>query len=157
MPDDLLRFVVGPASPSSAWLWVAGILTLLVVGWYVAVLTTTATSERDAKPGVVARANAALTRRRFARDARRVGERLNGGDLTGPAAAAELSRILREFLHRHTGTRAHYMQVDQVAAGELAPAAPLLLRLNDVQFNARSTEDAAALPGATEELISSWS
>lgn len=154
-----MRFVVGPAAPSSAWLWVAGVLVLMVIGWYAALftLTSVSTSEPGGSPGVVARANAALIRRRFARDARRVGERLRSGDLTGPAAAAELSRILREFLHRLTGTRAQYMQVDQVASGELAPAAPLLLRLNDVQFNARSTEDAGRLSGATEELIASWS
>lgn len=152
-----MRFVVGPSTPSSALPWVAAVLTLLVIGWYVALFARTATSEPGAKPGVVARANAALVRRRFARDARRVGERLGSGDLTSVAAAAELSRILREFLHRHTGAPAQYMQVDDVAAGDLAPAAPLLLQLNDVQFNAQSTEDAGLLSGATEELIQSWS
>ena len=157
MPDDLLRFVIGPAPMSSTWVWVAVLLTLLVIGWYIAVFLTTMPPERNAGPRLVASARAALVRRRFAREARRIDERRRSGELPDAAAGAELSRTLREFLHEFTGVRAQYMQVEEVAKGSLAPAAPILARLNDVAFNERSAEDVGELSGATEELILTWS
>jgi hypothetical protein len=107
-------------------------------------------------PHVVERLQAALVRRRFAGAARRVGERFRAGDLDGAHASAALSATLRDFLTAATGARARYMQLHEMTEGEVARAAPLLARINDVQFNARSGEDVAGLSEAAEELILTW-
>lgn len=48
------------------------------------------------------------------------------------------------------------MQLSDVAASDLSAAAPVLIDLNDVQFNARSTVDVGAVSESTEELIRTW-
>lgn len=157
MPDDLLRYVIGPAPVSAAWTWLAAALLLAVVGWYAAVFAITTPRTRTDRPGLVATARESLLRRRVARDVRRIVERRRAGELTDAQAGAALSGALRGFLQQVSGLRARYMQVDEIAGGDLAPAAPILSRLNDVQFNDRSTDDVDALGTATEELILSWS
>ena len=49
------------------------------------------------------------------------------------------------------------MQVDAIAASELASAAPILTELIDVQFNADSTLDVGVVSDSAEELIRTWS
>jgi hypothetical protein len=157
VPDDLLRYLLGPAPLPSWWTWLAIVLALLLIGWYAALLFWTRPPERQRIPRFVQRAHAALLRRRFAGSVRRIIERYRTGELDAADAGAALSRTLRDFLHAATGAAAQYMQLDELAEGELSRAAPLLARINDIQFNARSTEDVAGLSGATEELILSWS
>jgi hypothetical protein len=48
------------------------------------------------------------------------------------------------------------MQLDDIAASELAAAAPLLAQLNDAQFNAASQVDVGHVSESAEELIRSW-
>ena len=72
------------------------------------------------------------------------------------AAGAALSSTLRDFLQAATGARAQYMQLDELAKGELPQAVPLLARINDARFNKTSTEDVGELSFAAEELILSW-
>jgi hypothetical protein len=94
---------------------------------------------------------------RFARAVREAGDRHRRGDLNGASAAATVSRELRAFLHRMTGLRVEYMQIDAIAATELTVAAPLLTDLTDAQFNADSTVDVGTLADSAEELIRRWS
>lgn len=154
MPDDLLRYVIGPPSVSWWWMWLALLLVAVLIGWYVAVFGWTR-PERHV-PHVVERVQAALVRRRFATAVRRVGERFQAGELDSAHASAALSATLRDFLSATTGTRAQYMQLVDMTEGEVARAAPLLARINDVQFNTHSDEDVAGLSVATEELILTW-
>jgi hypothetical protein len=49
------------------------------------------------------------------------------------------------------------MQIDAIAAGELASAAPVLAELTDAQFNADTVVDVGAASDSAEELIHSWS
>ena len=152
MPDDLLRHVIGPTPLSSAWVWLVALLAVAVIAWYAAVFVLT----RPAAPRLVARVHDALVRRRFAGAVRRIRDRFRAGELGDAPAGAALSQALRDFLHQATGVRAQYMQLNELADGELARAAPLLARINDVQFNARSDESVEGLSSATEELILSW-
>ncbi len=55
-----------------------------------------------------------------------------------------------------TGERAQYLQIDAMADGNLAQAAPLLTRLGDAQFNAESRIDIADVSARAQELIRSW-
>ena len=88
---------------------------------------------------------------------RAIGERYRAGELAAAPAAAAVSRELRAFLHAATGARAEYMQMDAIAAGELASAAPVLAELIDAQFNADTVVDVGAASDSAEELIHSWS
>jgi hypothetical protein len=97
-----------------------------------------------------------MVRRRFARTVHQIGERYRSGDLAAAPAGAAISSALRGFLEQATGVRAQYMQVDEIAAGELARAAPLLEQLIDAQFNAASQVDVGAVCESTEGLIRSW-
>lgn len=155
MPDDLLRHVIGPAPVGWVWVLLAIVLTAVLVGWYTAVFVFTST-RRAGPPRVVERARDALLRRRYAARARRIGGQFAAGELADAPACAALSETVRDFLHAATGVRVPYMQLDELAASDLAAAAPLLARLNDVQFSTASTEDVASLSGAAEELILSW-
>ena len=76
--------------------------------------------------------------------------------MTDPQTGAALSRTLRSFLHQATGRRAQYMQLKAIRAGDLAPAAPVLAALGDVQFDAASTADVERLAADTEDVIRSW-
>lgn len=156
MPDDLLRFVGGPSPYSAGWLWLGLMLIVAVIAWYVGVFVWTLPSQRLHRLPVVRTLHARLLRRRFARTVSRVAARHRGGELTGAEAGAAMSRALRSFLHQATGTRAQYMQLDDIASGELAPAAPTLAALDDAQFNAASPVHVGEVGAQAEELIRSW-
>jgi hypothetical protein len=156
VPDDLLRYVIGSSPVSWWWLWLTLLLVAVLAGWYVAVIWWTRPPESRHVPHLVERVQAALVRRRFAGAVRRVGERFRAGELDGAHASAALSRTLRDFLTAATGARAQFMQLGEMTDGEVARAAPLLARINDVQFNVGSGEDVAGLSDAAEELILTW-
>lgn len=157
MSDELVQFVIGPTSYSSGWLWLAVALLVVLVAWYVAVLVFTMPGRQIRGLPVLGAARSGLTKRRSARTVRAIGERYRTGELAAAPAAAAISRELRAFLHAATGTRAEYMQVDAIAASELAAAAPVLAQLIDAQFNADSSVDVGTVSAATEELIHAWS
>ncbi|MGE2719402.1 hypothetical protein [Mycolicibacterium celeriflavum] len=156
MPDDLLRFVGGPSPYSTGWLWLGLVLIVMVIAWYVGVFVWTMPSQRLRRLPVVRSVHARLLRRRFSRTVRRITARHRDGELTDAEAGAAMSRTLRSFLHQATGTRAQYMQLDDIASGELAPAGPTFAALEDAQFNADSPVHVGEVGGATEELIRSW-
>ncbi len=156
MPDDLLRYVGGPSSYSTSWLWLGLLLLGLVIGWYAGVFVWTLPSWRLRRMPVVGRVHARLLRHRFARSVQAVAERHRTGDLSTAAAGAAMSRTLRSFLHQATGARAQYMHLDAIASSEVAPAAPLLADLDDVQFNTASPVRLDDVGAATQELIRSW-
>lgn len=153
MPDDLLRHLIGPTPYSTAWLWIAAALTVVVIVWYAAVFVLTAPGRRVP---VLSAAREEFVKRRSVRAVRAIGNRFCTGELTAAQAAAELSREVRDFLHAATGVRAQYMQVDDIAGSTLAPAAPLLSDLTDLQFNRHTSVDAAAAGRNAEELIRGW-
>jgi hypothetical protein len=158
VPDDLLDFVIGPTPYSSSWLWIAVLLMLVLIGWYTAVFMFTMPGRRIRELPVIGATRSELLKRRFARAVRAISDLHRAGELPAAPAAAAVSRELRAFLHKATGTRAEYMQVDAIAgAGELASAAPILTELIDVQFNADSTLDVGAVSDSVEELIRTWS
>jgi hypothetical protein len=156
VPDDLLRHVIGPTPYSSWWLWTAVLLLLVLIAWYAGVFMLTLPNRRLRDLPLVGAVHGDMVRRRFARTIRQIGERYRSGDLAAAQAGAAISSALRGFLQQVTGVRAQYMQVDEIAAGELARAAPLLEQLVDVQFNAASQVDIAAVGESAEELIRSW-
>lgn len=157
MSDELLRFVSGPTPYSSWWLWLAVSLTVVLIGWYGAVFVFTMPGRRLRDLPIIGAARSELVKRRSARAVRAIGARHRAGELGAAPAAAAVSRELRAFLHAATGTRAEYMQLDEIAAGELAPAAPVLTDLTDAQFNADSVVDVGAAADSAEELIDAWS
>ncbi|BBW99705.1 hypothetical protein BST36_24945 [Mycolicibacterium moriokaense] len=157
MSDELIRFVSGPTPYSSWWLWLAILLSVILIGWYAAVFLFTMPERRIRDLPVIGAARSELVKRRSARAVRAIGERYRAGELAAAPAAAAVSRELRAFLHAATGSRAEYMQVDAIAAGELASAAPVLTELIDAQFNADSTIDVGAVTDSAEELIHTWS
>ncbi len=156
MPDDLLKFVSGPPSYSSWWLWLGLALLFAVFAWYALVFVATLPADRlRGLPGVRT-AHGRLLRYRFARTAHTIARRHRDGELSAAQAGAALSRTLRSFLHQATGRRAQYMQLTAIAGGELAPASPLLAALGDAQFNRDSQADVGRLGEDTAELIRSW-
>jgi hypothetical protein len=155
--DELLRFVSGPTPYSSWWLWLAVSLSIILIAWYAAVVVFTMPGRRIAGLPVIGPARAELATRRAIRAVRAIGTRHPPGELGAVPAAAAISRELRAFLQAATGTRAEYMQLDAIAAGELASAAPVLTDLTDAQFNADSVVDVGAAADSAEELIHSWS
>jgi len=157
VPDDLLDFVSGPTPYSTSWLWIAVLLALVLIGWYAAVFVLTMPGRRIRELPVIGATRSELLKRRFARAVRAIGDRYRAGDMSAAPAAAAVSSELRAFLHRATGARAEYMQIDTIAASELASAAPILTDLIDVQFNADSTLDVGAVSHSAEELIRAWS
>ncbi|MBY0287847.1 MAG: hypothetical protein K2X52_11925 [Mycobacteriaceae bacterium] len=157
MSDELVRFVIGPTPYSSWWLWLAVLLALVLIGWYAAVFVFTMPGRRLRGLPVIGTARSELVKRRSAQAVRAIGERYRGGELGSAPAAAAVSRELRAFLHAATGVRAEYLQVDAIAAGELAMAAPVLAELIDAQFNADSSVDVAFVSDSAEELIRTWS
>ena len=157
MSDDLVRFVIGPTPYSSWWLWLAVTLLVVLVGWYAAVFVFTMPRRRIRGLPVLGAARSELAKWRSARAVRAIGERYRAGELAAAPAAAAISRELRAFLQAATGTRAEYMQVEAIAAGELASAAPVLAQLMDAQFNADSSVDVGSVSDSTEELIHAWS
>jgi hypothetical protein len=155
--DELVQFVIGPTPYSSAWLWLAVALLVVLIGWYAAVFVLTMPSGRFRGLPVVGVVRSELVRRRSARAVRAIGERYRAGELAAAPAAAAVSRELRAFLRTATGARAEYMQVEAIAAGELAAAAPVLAKLMVAQFNADSIVDVGSVSDSAEELIHTWS
>lgn len=156
MPDDLLRFVGGPPSYWTGWLWLGVALIIVVLLWYAAVFVATLPSGRLRALPAVRTLHARLLRYRFVRTVQTIRRRHHDGELTDAQTGAALSRTLRSFLHQATGRRAQYMQLKAIRAGDLAPAAPVLAALGDVQFDAASTADVERLAADTEDVIRSW-
>lgn len=159
MPDDLLGSLIGPTPYSSIWVWIAAGLVVLTVLWYVGVFWWTAPGRTRSEPSMIGAARVALQRRRALRAIQAVQNDYRAGQLTATAAGAALGEEVRRFLHDATGLRAEYVQVPDiatVAGGVLAPAAPVLADLEDVQFNADSTVDVVAAGRAAEELVRQW-
>lgn len=156
MPDDLLRFVLGPTPYSGWWLSLAVALILLVICWYTAVFVWTLPAERLRRLPVIRSWHARLLRRRFARTIGAIAAQHRRGALSASQAAAQISRTLRSFLHQATGTPAQYMHVETIAAGALAAAAPVFEALNDAQFNTASPVDVEQTGSAAQELVRAW-
>jgi hypothetical protein len=156
VPDDLLRHLFGPQPYSSSWLWVAVLLIITVISWYAVVFVWTLPSHRLRRIPIARRLHAWLIRDRFARRVQLITDQYAAGSTTGPAACAAISRTVRSFLHQATGARAQYLQVDAIADGDLAAAAPLLTQLGDGQFNAETHIDVAAAGSQAQELIRAW-
>ncbi len=156
MPDDLLRYVFGPQPYSSWWLWLAALLVLAVIGWYAGVFVWTLPSHRLRRIPVARRMHARLIRSRFARCVQGIADEHDAGRMSAPAASAAISRTVRSFLHQATGASAQYLQIDSMADGDLAAAAPLLTRLGDGQFNTETCVDVAEVSARAQELIRSW-
>lgn len=157
MSDELIHFVIGPTRYSSWWLWLAAALLLILIGWYAAVFVFTLPGRRLRDLPVIGAAHSELVKRRSIRAVRAIAERYRTGELAAAPAAAAVSRELRAFLRDATGARAEYMQLDAIATGELASAAPVLTKLVDAQFNAESIVDVGAVSASAEELIQTWS
>ena len=156
MPDDLLRHVIGPTAYSSWWTWIAVLAFLLLVVGYAGIFVFTLPRRRLRGIPLVGPARDKMIRRRFVRAVREIGDRYRSGELAASAAGAATSRELRVFLHQTTGLPSEYMQLNQFANGDLAPAATVLAQLNDAQFNPASLVDVGAVTDSTEELIRSW-
>lgn len=155
--DDLLRFIGAPL-PYSAWWFLLGILLVaVVITWCVGVFVWTLPPSRLRVLPVIRGIHAGLTRRRFIRAVRNAFGQYRAGVINGPQASAAISRSVRSFLFVFTGVRAQYLHVGDMVDGPLAPAAPLLARLNDVQFSLAPADDIATLGQSAEELISTWS
>ena len=156
MPDDVLRFVIGPSPYSASWLWFGLALLVLVIGWCVGVFVWTLPADRLRTIPWIRTVHAKLLRRRFARTIRSIDGRYRTGELSPAQASAEMSRTLRSFLHQATGTRAQYMHVEAIRSSDLADAAPLFQALNDAQFNTASPVEISEVGPTAEELIRSW-
>ncbi|OBF22697.1 hypothetical protein A5725_10720 [Mycobacterium kubicae] len=154
--DGLLHFIGAPVPFSSWWLVLGIVLLLIVIGWYATVFVWTMPPSRLRSMPVVKGIHARVNRFRFARAIRRIEAQYRDGTLTPAQASARISRTLRSFLAVATGIRAQYLHVEQLAAGRLAPVAPLIDGLNDAQFNPEAHVDVIALGRSAEELISSW-
>ncbi|OBB88454.1 hypothetical protein [Mycobacterium sp. 852002-30065_SCH5024008] len=156
MPDDLLRHIFGPQPYASSWLWLAVILVIAVIIWYVIIFVWTLPSHQLRRIPVVRRAHAWLIRDRFARRVQGIADEHAAGQMSAPAACAAISRTVRSFLHQATGVRAQYLHVGAMADASLAAAAPLLTRLGDAQFNAEAHVDVTDVSIRAQELIRSW-
>ena len=156
VPDDLLRYVTGPQPYAQAWLWVAALCLVIVIGWYASVFALTKPGRGLPQVRVLSGVRDQMIKRRAVRAIRAITLRHRRGELAPAPAGAALSGELRRFLHRITGLRAEYMQLGAIAESELAPAAVVLADLVDAQFNASSTVDVAAVGARAEELVRTW-
>ncbi len=159
MPDDLIGRLIGPTPYSTSWLWLAGVLIALTVLWYLAVFRWTAPDRPRAETSMIDTARIALLRRRTLRNLDEIEKRLSAEELGTAAAAGALGAELRRFLREATGLRTDYIQVPDLAAvsgGRLAPAAPVLADLEDVQFNTHPAVDLADVGAASRELVRQW-
>ena len=154
--DDLLRFIGEPSAVSRWWLALGVLGILAVIGWCVGVYVWTMPAAPLQNLPVLGSLRADLTRRRFARSVRQIGDRFRRGEVTSVQASAELSAVVRTFLSVTTGTPAQYMHVSELADSPAAEAAPLLAELTAAQFDPAASADVPALGSAAEELITSW-
>ncbi|OBB00444.1 hypothetical protein A5662_14530 [Mycobacteriaceae bacterium 1482268.1] len=156
MPDDVLKFIIGPAPYAAWWLWCALTLLAAVIAWCVGVFVWTLPSAQLRSIPWIRSLHAELLRRRFSRAIRAVDARYRAGELSAAEASHQMSRTLRAFLHQATGTPAQYMHVDEIRSGDLAEAAPLLSALNDARFNTGSPVEISEVGSTAEELIRTW-
>jgi hypothetical protein len=156
VPDDVLKFLIGPMPYAASWLWFGLLLLALVIAWYVGVVVWTLPSDRLRSLPWIRTLHAKLLRRKFSRTIEAIEARHRSGELSTAEAGHRMSRALRSFLHQATGTRAQYMHVDSIRSSELAKAAPLFCALDDAQFNTVSPVDISEAGSAAEELIRSW-
>lgn len=156
MPDDLLHQVVGPTPYSLGWLWLAVVLATVLVGWFVGIVLWTRPGRRLPDVPVLGQLRDRMIKHRHVKAVRTIGDRYRTGELDTAVACAAVNRELREFLRHATGIRAEYLQLDDIATGALAPAAPLFAQLSDARFNDASQVDAGRASADAEELIQSW-
>lgn len=156
MPDDLLHHVFGPQPYSSWWLIWGVLLVFAVIGWYVGLFVWTLPAHRLRRIPGVRRVHARVIRARYARRVQRLADDHLAGRLSAPQTCGAISATVRSFLHQASGVRAQYLHVSAVADGHLAAAAPLLIQLDDAQFNAETTIVVADVNPAAQELIRSW-
>ncbi|MET0898513.1 MAG: hypothetical protein ABWY45_11435 [Mycobacterium sp.] len=154
--EDLLRFIGEPPEVSRWWLALGVLGILAVIGWCAGVFVWTMPTAPLRGMPVIGTLRAEVTRRRFARSVRRIGDRFRSGALTPAQACAELSGVVRSFLSVATGTPAEYMHVSELANSAVADASPLLAELTAAQFDHTASPDVATLERAAEELISTW-
>ena len=154
--DDLLRFIGEPLAVSRWWLALGVLGILAVIGWCVGIYVWTMPAAPLQSLPVLGSLRADLTRRRFTRSVRQIGDRFRNGDLTPAQACAELSSVVRTFLSVATGTPAQYMHVSELAASPVARASPLVAELTAAQFDHTASPDVTTLEHAAEQLISAW-
>ena len=157
MPDDLLRFVSGPAPYSPWWLWFGLALILLVIAWYATVFVWTMPSEQLRRIPLIRKIHSKVLRRRFIRSIRSIDARYRAGEVSKAEAGMQISRTVRSFLYQATGSPAQYMHLEAIVASDLAPSGRLFSELNDAQFNAGSAVNVSDVGEAAEELIRTWS
>ena len=156
MPGELLRYLGGPASYSSAWLVLGVLMVVVVIIWCVAVLVWTMPPQRLRRIPVIGALHGRLIRRKFARSIRAARADYRAGEMSAPQAAALMRRTLRSFFALTTTDRVLYLHVGDMASSDLASAAPVFCALNDAQFNTGSDVDINGVGGQAEELIRSW-
>jgi hypothetical protein len=156
MPTDLLRYVSGPTPYAVLWAVLAGIGILTVIAWYAGVYTWTLPPATLRNLRGISLLHRRLLARRFCRTIAATTNHYRAGAITAAQACAGYSRTLRSFLHLATGQRAQYMHATDLAAGSLAPAAPLIAALNDARFTPAARADVERLGASVEEMIRSW-
>lgn len=156
MPDDLLRFVSGPTPYSGWWLWTAVALLLAVIAWYALVIVATLPSHRLRGRRIIGPLHARVLRQRYLRRLAGIEAAHAAGRVTAEEACADTSRTVRSFLHQATGIRAQYLHIDDLAAGDLAPAGPLLAELGEARFSGGAPCDVAQVTARAQELVRTW-
>jgi hypothetical protein len=157
VPDELLRFVGGPETYSTVWLWIGLALLAVLILWYAAALVWTLPSQRLRRIPVLRDMHARVLRRRFGRAVRAVTDGHRRGELSAAEAGTRLSRTLRSFLHQATGVPAQYLQLDELAETGLADAAELFAELEEARFAAAPGVDVASVGRKAEEVVRTWS
>lgn len=156
MPDDVLRFIIGPTPYATSWLWLGLALLAAVIAWYVGVFVWTLPADRLRAIPWVRVLHSKLLRRRFSRAIRTIDGRYRAGELSAAQASQQMNRTLRSFLHQATGTRVQYMHVEAIRSSELARTAPVFAALDDARFNTASPVEISQVGSTAEELIRSW-
>lgn len=155
MPDDLLRFLEGPAS-YSLWYLVGGILLLLgIIGWCAGVVVWTLPGRSLQRLPVIRDVHAQAVRRRYTRMIREAVASHRAGRISTREAAETIRHALRGFLVSQVGSRVHYVHVGDMS-GVLAPAAPVFTDLDAAQFDTEPAVDLDGVGRRAEELITSW-
>lgn len=157
MSGDLLRYLGGPGPYSGWWLVLGVLVVLLVIAWCAGVFVWTLPSSTLRRIPLIRSIHARVVRRRFARSIRDVVDEYKAGEMSSTDAAAAIRRTLRGFLALETSGRAYFMHVGDMAASDLAAAAPLFSVLDEAQFDTTSVVDLAGVGRDAEELIQTWS
>jgi hypothetical protein len=156
VPDDIVRFVIGPSPYSALWLWAGLALLSVVIAFYVGVFVWTLPADRLRKLPWIRSLHSTLLRRRFSRAIRAIDARCRAGEISAAEAGHQMSRTLRSFLALATGTPAQYMHVEDIRSSDLGKTASLFASLNDAQFNTASQVEISQVGSTAEELIRSW-